>query len=105
MLVACLMALGTSAFASAALAAGTCATLYEDINFGGDRREVDADNLSWIGRPWNDQVSSMEVRHGCVLNVYEHANFGGAHETLLGSVPWVGDWWNDRISSYTCTCQ
>jgi len=106
MMVAFLVTLGTVSFTPAARAAGSCATLYEHINFGGDRREVDAgESVSWIGGPWNDQVSSLEVRPGCVFNAYEHINFGGAHTTFLGSVPWVGNWWNDRISSYTCTCQ
>lgn len=103
--VAFLMALGALSLGSTALAEGSCATLYEHINFGGDRREVDSGaSVSWIGGPWNDQVSSIEVRPGCVLNAYEHINFGGAHGTFQGSVPWVGDGWNDRISSYTCTC-
>lgn len=86
-------------------ALGTCATLFEHSNYGGDRREVNRGaHVPWIGGPWNDQVSSMRVRPGCVLNAYQHADFGGAHETFAGQVPWVGDAWNDIISSYTCTC-
>ena len=86
-------------------AVGTCATMFEHINFAGDRREIDNGAIvSWIGGPWNDQVSSMWIRSGCVLNAYEHINFGGAHQVFLGAVPWVGDSWNDRISSYTCSC-
>ncbi|NJK32206.1 MAG: hypothetical protein HC927_07255 [Deltaproteobacteria bacterium] len=82
-----------------------CATLYEHIHFGGDYRQVqDGAFVSWIGGPWNDQVSSIYVRSGCVLNAYEHINYGGAHASYSGSVPWVGNWWNDKISSYTCTC-
>jgi len=86
-------------------APGTCATLFEHINFGGDRREVNnGASVRWIGGPWNDQVSSMKVRNGCVLNAYEHVNFGGAHATFLGHVPWVGNGWNDKMSSFTCRC-
>jgi hypothetical protein len=84
---------------------GTCATMYEHSNFGGDHRNVGSGAyVSWIGGPWNDQVSSLRVRGGCAFNAYEHANFGGAQRTFQGVVPWVGDWWNDRISSYTCYC-
>lgn len=84
---------------------GACATLYEHIYFGGDSRSVeDGAYVPWIGNLWNDQVSSVQVASGCVLNAYEHINFGGAQVGYLGSVPWVGDGWNDRISSYTCNC-
>lgn len=83
----------------------SCAVLYEHINFGGDRRGAeDGDRVSWIGGPWNDHVSSIQVRSGCVLNAYEHKDYGGAHQSFSGEVPRVGDWWNDRISSYTCSC-
>ncbi|PRP93693.1 peptidase inhibitor family I36 protein [Enhygromyxa salina] len=86
-------------------ALGTCATMYLHIHFGGDRREIDAGAfVAWIGDLWNDEVSSIMVRSGCVLNVWEHSNFGGAHAAFQGSVPWIGNWWNDRISSYTCSC-
>lgn len=86
-------------------AAGTCATMFEHINFDGERREVDNGAfVPWIGNLWNDQVSSMQVLPGCVVNAYEHINFGGVHATFLGSVPQVGDGWNDIISSYTCSC-
>lgn len=84
---------------------GTCATMYEHINFGGDSRDVgNGAFVSWIGGPWNDQVSSLWVRSGCVFNAYEHIDFGGAQTDFQGVVPWVGNWWNDRISSYTCYC-
>jgi hypothetical protein len=97
--------LGALCAAPSARAAGHCATLYEDINFGGEHRDVDdGENVSWIGHLWNDQVSSMRVEPGCVLNAWEHVSFGGDEKTFLGSVPWVGDPWNDRISSYTCSC-
>jgi hypothetical protein len=86
-------------------AAGTCATMFLHIHFGGDRLEANAGAfVTWIGDLWNDEVSSVNVRPGCVLNVWEHIHFGGAHMAFQGSIPWVGDWWNDRISSYTCSC-
>lgn len=103
---AILVAVGMVSAASQALAQGSCATIYEHIDFGGDSRDVGNNvSISWIGGLWNDQVSSIFVQPGCVLNAYEHINFGGAHETFIGNVPAVGNWWNDRISSYTCTCE
>lgn len=85
--------------------AGTCATLFEHVDYGGDRRDVQAgESVDWIGGPWNDHVSSMTVRSGCVFNAYEHKDHDGQRDSFSGDVPWVGNWWNDRISSYTCTC-
>lgn len=84
---------------------GGCATFYEDINFGGDSRDVRVGaNVHWIGGPWNDQISSLRVRSGCVFNAYEDIDFRGDHTVFAGRVPWVGNGWNDRISSYTCSC-
>lgn len=84
---------------------GGCATFYEHINFGGDSRDVRVGAyVHWIGGPWNDQISSLKVRSGCVFNAYEHIDFGGDHTVFAGWVPWVGNGWNDRISSYTCSC-
>lgn len=85
--------------------AGTCATLFEHVDYGGATLDVHGGaNVGWIGGPWNDHVSSMTVRSGCVFNAYEHKDFGGQHQGFSGDVPWVGNWWNDRISSYTCSC-
>lgn len=81
-----------------------CAVLYEHKGFGGSQLIVGKGKVSWIGGPWNDHVSSLKVRSGCVLNAYEHKGFGGAHKAFKGHVPWVGDWWNDRISSFVCSC-
>ncbi|MBA3544901.1 MAG: peptidase inhibitor family I36 protein [Nannocystis sp.] len=83
---------------------GTCATLYEHKDFKGSRLEVNKGAVKWIGGPWNDQVSSLKVRAGCVLNAYEHVNFGGAHKAFQANVPWVGAGWNDKISSFVCSC-
>ncbi|UQA54767.1 peptidase inhibitor family I36 protein [Polyangium aurulentum] len=82
-----------------------CAHMYQHANYGGEVRVVEIGaNISNIGSLWNDQISSVIVHSGCVLNVWQHADFGGAHETWQGNIPYVGDWWNDQITAYTCTC-
>lgn len=84
---------------------GECATMYEHWHFEGEAKRVEAGAyVSFIGNLWNDVVSSVQVRSGCVLNVFEHADFAGAQNSFQGSVPFVGEWWNDKISAYTCDC-
>lgn len=84
---------------------GNCAVMYEHKNYGGEARTVARGAyVSSIGTLWNDEVSSMKVSPGCVLNAYEHNDFGGSHKAFQGNIPWVGSGWNDRISSYTCSC-
>ena len=99
------LAVGSLGFAAPAWAQA-CATVYEHARFGGESRDVPRGaSVSNLGSLWNDVISSVSVEPGCALNVWEHANFDGAHTTFIGSVPWVGRDWNDRISSYNCTCQ
>jgi hypothetical protein len=82
-----------------------CAYLYQHRDYRGDRKRVERGaRTRYIGDLWNDEVSSIKVRSGCVLNVYEHKGFRGAQKSFRGLVPYVGNWWNDRISSYTCSC-
>lgn len=83
-----------------------CATMFDLANFGGQSMDVaDNANVLWIGGPWNERVSSINVKAGCILNAYAEIDFGGAHDTFGGTVPWVGDTWSNQISSFTCTCQ
>ena len=84
--------------------AGNCATMFEHIDYGGDHKDVNRGEVPWIGDIWNDEVSSIKVRSGCVLNAYEDKDFRGDQKSFSGNVRRVGDGWNDRISSYTCSC-
>ncbi|WP_434427450.1 peptidase inhibitor family I36 protein [Nannocystis pusilla] len=85
-------------------ARANCATLYEHTNHKGSSLPINTGKSPWIGGPWNDHVSSLKVRPGCVFNAYEHKDFKGNHKGFSGNVPSVGGSWNDKISSYTCTC-
>ena len=59
------------------------------------------------GNWWNDRVSSVVVRPGCYLDVYEHTRFRGSSHRLRDGIhknlPDIG--WNDRISSWSCLCE
>jgi hypothetical protein len=103
MIAGALLALGLLGAPSAAHAR-ECATLYEHIDYKGDKRHIGTGTVKWIGGIWNDQVSSIRVAPGCALNAYEHVNLRGDQKSFSGSIPWVGEGWNDKISSLVCTC-
>lgn len=80
-----------------------CARLFQHKNYGGSQLAAGPGHYPKLG-PWSDEISSLRVRKGCVLRVYEHTKFGGAQWKITGPVPWVGNGWNDRISSFVCSC-
>ncbi len=86
------------------LAAGTCAA-YENENFDGRRlvaREGAA--MEWVGRAWNDRISSVACAPGCRLIAYQTIVFGGARANFTGARPTLGPVWNDRISALRMSC-
>lgn len=54
-----------------------CAIIYEDINCKGDFHEISngmaITNLKSLD--FNDEISSLAVREGCTLSLYQHADF------------------------------
>jgi hypothetical protein len=101
---ACLLSVGIMGMSSPAFAR-TCATIYEHRDFKGERRGVSTGRDAFVGNLWNDVISSVRVKPGCVLNVWKHANYRGPQASFSGDVPYVGSSWNDEISSYTCSCR
>jgi hypothetical protein len=87
------------------LAAGTCAA-YENENFGG-RRLVARDGaaMEYVGRAWNDRISSVACAPGCRLIAYHTIVFGGARANFAGARPTLGPVWNDRISALRMSCE
>ena len=98
-----------------------CARVYEhshtDKYFscgGGDRDIANEEYNSNIGGHWNEKVSSIVVRPGCSLKVYEHDKYQGRNKEFTGTVnrlkdySWKQGWstksWNDRITSWICKC-
>ena len=51
----------------------------------------------------NDQTSSVKVRPGCTLKLFEHINKEGLLVTLKTDVSALSH--NDKVSSLSCTCQ
>jgi len=80
--------------------------MYLHHNFGGPKYLVyEGAEVGFIGKSWNDQVSSVIVPAGCQLKVYLHWHFDGFDNTYTpGSHSYVGDAWNDQISSVKCIC-
>lgn len=84
--------------------AGSCATMYEHVNYVGGQYHVNND-VSWIGGGWNDKVSSVRVNSGKILTIYQHINYGGRSWQIRGpaNVPnFVPLGWNDQLSSMKC---
>ena len=51
----------------------------------------------------NDQTSSVKVRPGCTLTLFEHHNKVGLLYSLTTDVSLLSH--NDKVSSLSCTCQ
>ena len=75
--------------------------VYEHINFGGASWRTNL-NYLFVGRWWNDRISSIVVVRGR-WRFYQHINYGGAYWDLRqGYYPWVeaANIPNDIISSF-----
>lgn len=73
---------------------------YEHFNYKGDSFCVDSgEEASWVGDSWNDRISSIKVKGGAAVRVYQHANYEGNAATVRRSVPQLNNF-NDEISSY-----
>ncbi|MEX1346206.1 MAG: beta/gamma crystallin-related protein [Desulfobacterales bacterium] len=81
--------------------------MYEGHNFSGPVYFVYAwEEISRIGRWWNDLCSSVVVPPNCHLVVYMHHNFTGNNTTFSpGQYPNIGPPFENNISSAKCLCQ
>ena len=79
--------------------------LFEHEDFAGSATDVtQGTRQRYVGDSWNDKISSIACRSGCVLTTYEDRDFGGDWHFWRGNMAYVGDAWNDRISSLTADC-
>lgn len=86
------------------IAPRTCAA-FEDENYNGRRLDApDGAALEYVGRGWNDRISSVACAPGCRLIAYQTIVFGGARANFTGSRPSLGPVWNDRISALRVVC-
>ena len=76
------------------------ACFYQDNDFRGASVCADGDN-GWVGRVWNDQVSSVKVRSGYQVQVFADSNFGGKGYAISGNYGSFSDFgFNDQTSSF-----
>ncbi|AKJ30172.1 basic secretory protein-like protein [Caldimonas brevitalea] len=91
------------AAAAAAAAAASPVCFYADINYQGASFCGSANN-GWVGRTWNDRISSVKVPAGAQVTLYEHANYGGRSLVLNGdNANLVPMGMNDMASSFKLT--
>jgi hypothetical protein len=84
----------------------------EHINATGDKWIIDAGTgYSYVGKRWNDRISTVVCEVHCKLRAWEHKDFQGASRLFDGGGaagqngnPYVGNAWNDRISSMQVWC-
>ncbi len=74
------------------------ACFFENDNYGGASFCADSDS-SWIGNAWNDRVSSVKVRSGYQVQLFNDINYGGSSKTVGGDTASLPDF-NDRASSF-----
>ena len=92
-------------FASALLpgddfARSCAAIIYEHADYSGAAQclQVGSYNVNDL-EIGNDRLSSIKVRRGNSVILYEHKNFSGRKATVTKDLRFVGDKWNDIVSS------
>ena len=82
---------------------GSAATLYQDINYGGNTVSLPAGdyNLAALQAKGfkNDDLTSIKVASGYTATLFWDDNFTGATKVVTGDVSWIGNDWNDKMSS------
>jgi hypothetical protein len=78
---------------------------FENADFAGRRGELrEGASAEWVGRAWNDRISSVACHSGCRLIGYVDINYGGQRRNFSGAVAELGADWNDRISAMRAVC-
>lgn len=72
---------------------------WEHANYQGASFCADGSS-TWVGASWNDRVSSLKVKAGSEVTVYNDINFGGSSQVFSGDVANIGAAMNDRMSSF-----
>ncbi|OQX25978.1 MAG: hypothetical protein BWK80_12825 [Desulfobacteraceae bacterium IS3] len=79
---------------------------YEHTEGNGAYLKAGVGNANFIGKRWNDMISSVWIQDGYKVTIYEHTDFKGKNYTLYGerggklyNLTDIG--FNDMVSSYT----
>ena len=93
------LSIGNDTLSSLKVPSGMRVVLYEHADFRGVSKRIQ-DNTPWIGKEFNDKVSSIIVRE-LRAEIYEHANFKGRKQVLGPGRFNIGDLTigNDTLSS------
>lgn len=78
-------------------------TFFEDYNGRGQSFRAGVGNRASLPGNWNDRISSVRVDDGYVVIVYEHFNFEGRTETIVGrrgGTLYNLNTFNDQTSSF-----
>ncbi|MDM8549572.1 peptidase inhibitor family I36 protein, partial [Desulfobacterales bacterium HSG2] len=61
-----------------------CCKFYEHANRKGEHLKGELEDRSYVGDRWNDKISSVWVRNGYTVTIYEHAHLEGKNQMLHG---------------------
>jgi len=76
-----------------------CVRHCQHAGYGGTCHEKGPGNHDIGSLGGNDQLSSIEVKNGCVAELFQHAHFTGRKWTFAHSAHYVGNGVNDQTSS------
>ena len=75
---------------------------YEHINYQGASFCTSASS-SWVGKSWNDRISSVRLRDGATVTLFNDVNYGAQSLALTAdNANLVPTGFNDLTSSFPC---
>ena len=79
-----------------------CAKIYEHDDFNGWEKVVGETSQLNLDGNEDDQLTSVRIRPGCTLDLFDNWNNDGFLGSLTSNVSLVN--YNDKVSSLSCTC-
>ena len=79
-----------------------CAKIYEHDDFNGWEKVVGETSQLNLDGNEDDQLTSVRIRPGCTLDLFDNWNNFGLLGSLTSNVSLVN--YNDKVSSLSCTC-
>ena len=88
------------------LISGWCAKIYQHWRFNGWKKEVGFGQFDLLENE-NDEISSVKVRPGCTLKLFQDFNNVGLLDSLTSDFSFqrADKPYNDQVSSLSCSCQ
>jgi len=80
-----------------------CAVLYWDENFGGGSFKIEETDEFNLPLNWNDGISSVGIKQGCTLKLFQDYDSGILMTTLTEDSTHLGEN-NNEVSSVSCEC-